>query len=109
METTDSRIKRNVMRRVHAVHTMRLAASITLPLLVLVASLYGIGREVWVARVFANMPSLADVSAVISFFASAFASTHLAVQLLILLSIAATFWVLREIYHVLQFPHHRYA
>jgi hypothetical protein len=85
------------MRRVRTIHALRAAAApVGASFLVLALSLYLIGREVWVARVFANMPDSADVLAVLRFFTYAFLNTHLSVQTLLLLSIAAAVWLVRE-------------
>lgn len=94
---TDSKIRKNIMRRVRAIHALRSAASgIGASVIVLIASLYLIGREVWVARVFQNMPRLAEVGAFLRFCTYAFARTDVSVQALILLTIAAGVWFLRE-------------
>ncbi|MDB5245525.1 MAG: hypothetical protein JWN90_630 [Parcubacteria group bacterium] len=90
------------MRRVHAVHTMRLIGRVGLSLVVFSGSLYAIGREVWVARIFQNMPSLADFRGVLSFFFSAFRETHTVVQLTLLLSFVATLWLAGEIASALR-------
>ncbi len=102
MEKTNSLIKQNVMRRVHAVHTMRLIGRMGLSLVVFSGSLYAIGREVWVAKIFHNMPALADFGAVLSFFLSAFRETHLVVQLTILVSVLAMVWLAKEILAALR-------
>jgi hypothetical protein len=109
MEKTNSIIKQNVMRRVQAMHTMRLIGRMGFSLVVFAASLYAIGREVWVARVLHNMPSLTDAPAALSFFLSAFRETHAIVQLTIVLSLVAAFWFAKEIISVLQLPQHRFA
>lgn len=96
--TTSSSIQQNVMRRVRTIHALRAAAGgAGLSFLALVASLYLIGREVWVARVWENMPSLAHTDAFLRFFAQAFLHTHLLVQALILVTIFAAVWLLREL------------
>lgn len=90
------------MHRVHAVHTMRLIARMGLSLVVFAGSLYAIGREVWVARVFQNMPSLTDAPAALSFFLSAFIETHVIVQVTLLVSLAAMMWLAREVLRVVH-------
>jgi hypothetical protein len=97
------------MRRVRTIHTLRavtgtLAASFVL----LAVSLYLIGREVWVARVFENMPRLEDAAAVARFFTAAFLTTEFAVQALVILSLIAGVWLLRGIGKLLAQPA-RYA
>lgn len=95
-------IKHHVMRRVHAVHTMRLIARTGSSVVLLTASLYALGREVWVARVFQNMPSPSDLPAAFSFFISAFMGTHVVVQLTILVAIASMVWLLREVWRIVD-------
>jgi hypothetical protein len=98
------------MRRVRSIHAMRAAASgIGVSFVLLVVSLYFIGREVWVARVFENMPSAGHVTAVLRFFASAFITTDAAVQALTLLSAIAVLWLLRELVRLLSLQSARYA
>jgi hypothetical protein len=86
------------MRRVRTIHALRpLVSSGFLAALVSAASLYAIGREVWVAKVFANMPSIADLSALTRFFAFAFLNTATSVQALSLLTLVASLFLAREI------------
>lgn len=92
---------KTVMRRVRTIHALKSAASgIGISVFLLVASLYVIGREVWVARVWENMPSVSDVAAFSRFFTYAFTHTQFSVQVLILLTIAAAVWFLRELTRV---------
>lgn len=67
------------------------------------ASLYLIGREVWVARVWENMPNLTNVAATFRFFTYAFAHTHVIVQALMLITIFAALWFVRELSRALVF------
>lgn len=98
------------MRRVRTIHTLRSASTgAGAAVLLLVLSLYLIGRQVWVARVLHNMPSLAHVGAFARFFTYAFAHTHLTVQLLILLVVFAILWLAREAIRLLSLPLQRYA
>lgn len=78
-----------VMQRVYAIHKMRLFALPLSAALVLVLSLWGVGKQVWVAKVFENMPALSDIPAVLSFYTGAFLGTDLSVQVLFLLTIGA--------------------
>lgn len=95
---TNSFVHQNVMRRVRTIHRLKSATSgVAASVLVLIASLYLIGREVWVARVWENMPSVSNIAAFSRFFTYAFTHTHLSVQLLILFVIFATLWLLREL------------
>lgn len=107
---TTSHLHTTVMRRVRAIHTLKSAASgVGVSVVMLVLSLYLIGREVWVARVWENMPSIANVDAFTRFFTYAFTHTHFSVQLLILVMIAAAVWFLREIARVLMTAPMRFA
>lgn len=86
------------MRRVRTIHALRSAASgVGASIILILVSLYFIGREVWVARVWENMPSIANAQAFARFFTYAFTHTHFSVQLLVLTVIFATLWFLREI------------
>jgi hypothetical protein len=97
MEKTDSNIHTTVMRRVHRIHTLRaVLGSAGASFFLLAASLYFIGREVWVARVFENMPHSSDALAIVRFFVEAFVTTDVAVQAFTLLSALAFAWMLRE-------------
>lgn len=110
MEKNNSNIHTIVMRRVHRIHTLRaLLGGAGASLAVLAASLYFIGREVWVARVFENMPHSADVLAVARFFTEAFITTNVIVQALILLSAVAFLWMLREASKLLSLSTYRFA
>jgi hypothetical protein len=90
-----SAISRVVMNRVHTIHAIRtfLTGNI-LACVVFAASLWGIGREVWVSHVFQNMPSIQNVPAVMQFYAYAFLDTRTIVQVLALLTAAAFIWLL---------------
>lgn len=109
MNSTHSTIHMTVMRRVRTIHALRAAsAPIGASFLVLAGSLYIIGREVWVARVFQNMPRIEDVAAVARFFTSAFLTTDVVVQALTLLTLIAALWLVREVGKLLLIPT-RYA
>lgn len=88
-----SSISRTVLRRVRIIHAVRTHAPIAGAATLFVLSLWGIGREVWVAKVFANMPSLSDVPGVLSFYAGAFMGTEAPVQLLVAASLGALLWL----------------
>lgn len=101
--TTNSKISHTVMQRVYTIHALRksmpmMAASA----LLLVLALWALGREVWVAQVFANMPSLFNVPAIARFFASAFMHTDLAVQLFSVLALGAVIWLGRSLGRLLS-------
>lgn len=83
------------MKRVSRIHTLRyfingfVASGILLAL-----ALWGIGREVWVARVFENGP--AGFFGHTLYLAYAFEHTRLPVQLLSLLALASVIYLARE-------------
>jgi len=93
---TDSHIEDAVMLRVRTVHAVRpLLSGAMLALVLVVLSLYGIGREVWVAMVFQNVPHQSAMAA-LHFFVAAFANTRIVVQSLIVVAFAATLYLARE-------------
>jgi hypothetical protein len=94
----ETNIERIVMRRVHLICALRVVISGgVFALLLAVLMLWGVGREVWVARVFENVPHTGDFSSLISFWLSAFTHTRLVVQALILLTIASFLYFVREL------------
>ncbi|MEK7510873.1 MAG: hypothetical protein AAB582_01380 [Patescibacteria group bacterium] len=94
---TESTIHKNVMRRVRTIHTVRPLASMTaLSAFLLLGALWGIGRQVWVAQVFENMPSLADAGAVTRFVLAAFMQTEFIVQALTVIVLMAVAWIVRD-------------
>jgi hypothetical protein len=103
-----SNISRNVMRRVRFVHAVRPFVSNAAGACVLLAfSLYLIGREVWVAQVFRNMPRT-DYSATLRFVEVAFLNTTIIVQALTVLTALAGVYLAREFVRLLV-PVERYA
>lgn len=89
-----SNIERAVMRRVHLIRILGLIIStITFAVITLVLALWGIGKEVWVARVFQNAP--ADITNLPNFFISAFGNTRFIVQILALLTFASFIYLAR--------------
>ncbi len=100
--TGETNIERIVMQRVHLIRALRFAVSSSaLSMLVTVAALWGIGREVWVDRVLQNAP--ANLLNLPQFYFSAFMNTHLIVQVLVVLTIGALIYVAREISRALAF------
>ena len=91
-----SSIERIVMRRVHLIRVLKLIIStVVLAVLTFIAALWGIGREVWVARVFENAPpNLDDLP---NFYIAAFTHTTLIVQALTLLTLASIIYLAVEI------------
>ncbi len=95
--TTESIIRKNVLKRVHRVHMLRpLTSTLTASTFVFFIAVWGISREVWVARVLENMPSLADATAFYQFFFTAFLHTDVMVQTLSLLALAAFLWLVHD-------------
>ncbi len=93
-----SDIERVVMRRVRRIHVLGYVFNgFTASCLLLLLALWGVGREVWVARVFENMPRSGDPAAVLHFYLSAFLNTRFIVQALSLAVLAATIWLAREL------------
>jgi hypothetical protein len=64
-----------------------------------VLALWGIGREVWVAKVFTNGPQ--DFFGHLSYLTYAFVHTRLVVQGLVLLTIVSLVYLARETAHSL--------
>jgi hypothetical protein len=90
-----STIEQTVMRRVRIIRILRPIVSMgTLAVLVFVLALWGIGREVWVARVLQNAPT--NITGLFNFSVAAFIHTRFVVQVLALLSLAALITLARE-------------
>jgi hypothetical protein len=86
------------MRRVHTIHAVRPFVSGTALAIVLgVVSLYFIGRKVWVARVFQNMPNPVHVASVLRFFEAAFFNTNTVVQVLCVAVVFSFAWIVRDL------------
>lgn len=84
------------MRRVHFMHAVRpFISNAAGAIALLVLSLYMLGREVFVAQVFRNMPET-DVAAALRFIEAAFMNTTFAVQVLTVLAAIAGLWLTRE-------------
>ncbi len=95
--TNQSNIEQVVMRRVRLIRILALVIStVTLAVLATIAALWSIGREVWVAHVFENMPSVGNIGALSDFWVSAFLNTHLIVQILTVLALASLLFLVRE-------------
>jgi len=102
MNEHQSEIERIVMQRVHLIRALRFAISSgAFSMLVSLLGLWGIGRQVWVARVLQNAPgNLLDIPL---FYFSAFLHTRFIVQVLVLLTLAALVYVAREIARAIAF------
>jgi hypothetical protein len=100
---TNSPIQSIVMRRVYFIHTAApLLSTMLVSSVLFIVALWGVGREVWVARVIRNMPSLSNATAVIHFYAAAFLDTRFIVQILSVLVIATSIWLAANIVRILQ-------
>lgn len=93
--TDKSNIERVVMRRVRLIRLLAFVISTaTLATLTVVGALWGIGREVWVARVLQNTPhNLIDLP---NFYLAAFGHTHFIVQVLSILTFVSLLFLARE-------------
>ncbi len=90
-----SPIERTVMRRVRIIRTLRPLVSMeTIASLILILTLWGIGREVWVARVFQNAPQ--DFLQLPHFYLAAFSHTRTIVQALTVFTLASVIYLARE-------------
>jgi hypothetical protein len=98
-----SEIEIIVMRRVRLIRILTLIIStVTLATLTAIAALWGIGREVWVAHVFQNMPAASSGNAFLTFWLTAFTHTRLVVQVLTLCTVASLLFLLLELAHSLS-------
>ncbi len=89
-------IERIVMRRVHLIRILLLVMSTAvLAVLAGVAGLWGIGKEVWVARVFENGPD--GFFDHLGYLFYAFVHTRLIVQALSVLTLVSFGFLAREI------------
>ncbi|MDQ1299786.1 MAG: hypothetical protein QG636_454 [Patescibacteria group bacterium] len=94
--TPNSSISRTVMRRVRIMHATRTFAPVFVASVLFMLAVWEIGREVWVTRVFENMPSYADIPAMLNFFADAFINTEVVVQMFSILALGALVWLARS-------------
>lgn len=93
--TNQSSIEHTVMRRVHRVRVLRfLISNLTVSGLLLVLALWGIGREVWVAKVFSNGPQ--DMLGQAKYLLYALRHTDFMVQALMAIMVAATIQLARS-------------
>ena len=91
-----SDIERIVMRRVHLIRILQLVISTAvLTILTSVATLWGIGREVWVANVLQNAPN--GIFDLPHFYFEAFTHTRFIVQVLVVLTLTSLIFLAREI------------
>ena len=91
--TNTSLLHQTVMRRVYTLYVLRfITNTTTFATLAATGALFGVGREVWVARVFQNMPSIFNPGAVLNFYVDAFLDTRLIVQLLVAIVFVGFFY-----------------
>lgn len=91
-----STIEKNVMRRVRIIRVLKPIISYSaLAAVVCVLALWGIGREVWVARVFSNGPQSFIGHSL--YLVYAFEHTRLVVQSLTLITLASAIYLAREV------------
>ncbi len=99
-----SKIEQQVMAGVGVIYTARQMASMTaLKLYVCVLSLYGIGRLVWVSRVFENWAHV-GLQGTAQFVTSAILNTHLPVQLAVLALMFAAASLFLDLVHSIVTP-----
>ena len=93
-QANESKIHATVMRRIHTIHFLQSpTTTLASAAIIFVLAAWGIGREVWVARVFHNSPPLIDWDAVLRFYLSAFLDTRFIVQVLSIIAIGAFIWL----------------
>lgn len=86
-----------VIQRVRTIHAIRpLLGRGALALVIFVAALYGIGQEVFVAKVIENMPSVSDMGALARFVTAAFLNTAFLVQALVIASLLSVGLLIRD-------------
>ena len=91
-------IEKNVMRRVRTIYYLRpVVSGEVFSMLVMAVALYGIGREVWVARVIENAPLTA--TEIPRFYLFAFLNTDTVVQVLSVLAFIAVLYLARATAH----------
>ena len=86
------------MRRVYAIYVLRRVINrFTLKCSALAVFAVGVVSAVSISNVFANMPSILDMPAVLYFSKYAFMNTELTVQFLIIGTAATVLWLLKDI------------
>lgn len=90
-----SSIERIVMRRVRIIRVLHPLISLeSFAVLVLMLTLWGISREVWIARVLQNAPN--DLLQLPSFYVAAFSHTRIIVQAFTILTLVSIVYLARE-------------
>ena len=91
-------LKQRVMRRVYIMWTLRKIFSPGMVKVYLaVAFLWELGRQVFVAQVFSNSPSLSQIGENVHFFLSAFTSTDVGVQLVVVAFVVIVALLVRDV------------
>ncbi len=102
MNDNQTNIERIVMQRVHLIRALRFAVSSgVLSVLISALALWGIGREVWIARVLQNAPG--NPLDTLRFYLAAFEHTRFIVQALVLLVIVGLLYCARETARAIAF------
>lgn len=104
-DTMDKRsdIEKAVMQRVYRIRILRgVFSGFTASGILLLLALWGIGREVWVAKVFANGPH--DFIGHLRYLGYALLHTRLIVQALSLVTLGALIYLARETARWLTHP-----
>ncbi len=99
--TSATGIESLVMRRIYRVHTLRRVGGGALALAVFALALWGIGREVWVAQVFANAPR-EGFATMARFYIAAFENTRVTVQALCIAAFASLLWAFRDLFRAVS-------
>lgn len=106
----ESKIKQTVMRRVYVMHALRpIVSSTMLAVLVMGVSLFELGKLVFVAQVFRNMPAVEDVPALLQFFLNAYLNTDVGVQLCTVLVLLAVAWIVKDTARLIALPKMAYT
>ncbi|HWH07194.1 MAG TPA: hypothetical protein VNU47_01560 [Candidatus Paceibacterota bacterium] len=91
------------MRRVHTIHAVRpFVSGAALAFVALGISLYTLGRLVFVAQVFRNMPALGDIGSLTRFFLDAFLTTEVVVQLITVAIVFSALWMVADLLKLMR-------
>lgn len=107
METNLLKMKQAIMIRVRFIHFLKRAVS---PLLIktvgFTVALYGVGKLVFVAKVFENAPSASQFEGFVAFFGHAFLNTGVLVQAFLLGAIIFALFALRDFARTIAVARH---
>lgn len=96
------------MRRAYRIRALRFVINgATISGLLFLLALWGISREVWVARVFENAPT--DLSAAFRFYVAAFTNTRIVVQVLCAVALASSVAMARSLAQSLRRTSYAFA